>query len=109
MMQNFQNIPAWFIIAFLVIWLFGWFFLVVKKWKQRKSSNVFPKEKMLLSLMGFAIGIILFFLTSNWLDNILLAGLSGIHAGFVAGMYFLALVFVCKTLTKAAWKFAKNK
>jgi hypothetical protein len=108
MIQNFQNIPAWFIVAFLVIWVFGWFFLLVKKWKKRKASNVFPKEKMILSLAGFSFAIILCYLTLNWVKNILLSGLSGIHAGFVAGVYILALIFICKSLIKIFWKFSKN-
>ena len=108
MIEYFQNIPSWLIIVLLIIWMLGWFFLLVKKWNKRKSSNVFPKEKMILSLTGFAIGISICFLTLNWVKNILVAGLSGIHAGFVAGMYILALIFICQLLVKFFWKFSKN-
>jgi hypothetical protein len=108
MIENFQNFPAWVIIVFLFVWVFGCFFLLVKKWKERKSSDGFPKEKMILSLTGFSIGISICFLTLSWTKKTLLSGLSGIHAGFVAGMYAFALIFICQLLVKFFWKFSKN-
>jgi hypothetical protein len=108
MIENFQNFPTWVIIVFLFIWVSGWLFLLVIKWKKRKSADVSPKEKIVINLTGFSIGIGICFLTLNWTKNTLLSGLSGIHAGFVASMYILALIFICQSLLKFFWKFSKN-
>ena len=108
MIENFQNFPTWVIIVFVFIWVSGWLFLLLKNWKKKKSADASPKEKMIINLTGFTIGIGIGFLTLNWTKNTLLSGLSGIHAGFVAGIYILALIFICQSLTKFFWKCSKR-
>jgi len=105
MIADFQNTPTWLVIVFLVIWIFGWFFLFVKK---RKSTQTPPKEKMLINLTGFSIGIGMCYLTLNWAKTVLLSGLCGIHAGFVAGIYIFTLIFICQSLAGLICKFSKN-
>ncbi len=109
MFETFQSFPDWILYVVLGVWVAGWLFYSIKKWKFHKSIPPTKDHKVQIAirLISFAIGMFIIFMTSDWIKHSLLSGLDGIHRGLIAGIYIVLAVYVCIVVTNAFWKLVK--
>lgn len=106
MFEKFQYCPTWIVIAFIVIWVIGWLFYLLRIWGGAKSieRSKISKQKMVVKPIGGIIGFSIILWKMDWIKHKLLSGLSGVHAVAIAVLAMFIILFLCSQITSLLWR-----